>query len=503
MKRKNKLLSKTLLFLFVAFFMGNVQAYTVNFGSKMSNNGYQSFTPGDDYIYVTPLYAVISDDKQIYTKGTIYKTTAVPSNNTYISGTGVKFTADATGNQQYSDENTPFNITFDKDKDFVTFKDFFTIDGKSIDVKVTLVSLTSTVRSNEVRVYVNEKTTEANGGELIHRYLGFGTYNKDSLTQAPSYDFYDMLKIKIELLEAGTDTPYKNEKMLFYYNDIDGETKYHELAKFYDIDKDNIFLASSNSLLKINDDGIISSTRNETENDGWDKPKTQQVSLVVKGNSSLQTNGVIELGFGHSIDKTEFGYTVQTRYGETDVQFLVPTTKSYASDTPNGLNGIKVKKDDVIKYSITYRNTSDDKEKVKITDTISKGLKYKKNSAKMGSTALEPEVTENEDGTTTLVWEKELAAGNQEELTYSVDVIGGVSEVKNKAYLQYAKLKSGSTTEFDEYGEQIYLNELRNPLDIEVPNTGLNGSVYLIIIGMLFIVAGTFVIKKTVKSENK
>ena len=174
-------------------------------------------------------------------------------------------------------------------------------------------------------------------------------------------------------------------------------------------------------------------------------------------------------------------------------------TKAYASDTPNGKDGAKVEKGNVIKYSITYKNTSSNKEKIKITDTLSKGIKYKKNSAKMGNTELEPKVTENEDGTTTLIWEKEVAANTEENLTYSVDVVGGVSEVRNKAYLQYAKLKSGSTTEYDDYSEKTFLNELINPLDVEVPNTGATSSIILIIIGLMSITSGLVIIKKKTK----
>lgn len=640
MKKKILFLSKTILLLFVMVFANNVFAFDFdknNPGDFMKNQEYSSFSPSkNNYTYILPTYSSNSNDNVVATGGEkFYSNNVELANGTILNGTGVKFDVSDSTKPEYSGA-TPYEITATNKN--VLFKNLYTINGQKIDVKVTIQKLYSTINNNEVRVYVNE--TKESDGTLIHRYLGFGIFNKNQLQGDSTTDIYDMLDVKIELFKAGTSTPYKDNNIILYYNDIDAnkELNEYELAKI-NINKSNIFLASSNSLLKINSNNIISSDINNTSNDGWDGEETPKVSLILKGNSSLQTEGKIELSFGHFIGKDTFNANMKNaengRMGQTDVQFLIPPTitgsksyasdtpsgkdkamvsvddiikyeitltpkttwkekvattvtdtlskgleyeknsakvestaleptitknsngtttlvwktninaatkltynvkvvkgyennkvsnnavatianikynlgtlvnplpsKEYASDTPNGKDGAKVKKADVIKYSITYRNSSNAKEKIKITDTISKGLKYKKNSAKIGSTALEPKVTENKDGTTTLVWEKEVEAGKEEVLTYSVDVTGGVSEVRNKAYLQYAKLKSGSTTEFDDYSNQIKLNELINPLDVEVPNTGLNGSVYLIIIGILFIGAGTFAIRKTVKTRE-
>lgn len=640
MKKKILFLSKTILLLFVMVFANNVFAFDFdknNPGDFMKNQEYSSFSPSkNNYTYILPTYSSNSNDNVVATGGEkFYSNNVELANGTILNGTGVKFDVSDSTKPEYSGA-TPYEITATNKN--VLFKNLYTINGQKIDVKVTIQKLYSTINNNEVRVYVNE--TKESDGTLIHRYLGFGIFNKNQLQGDSTTDIYDMLDVKIELFKAGTSTPYKDNNIILYYNDLDAnkELNEYELAKI-NVNKSNIFLASSNSLLKINSNNIISSDINNTSNDGWDGEETPKVSLIVKGISSLQTEGKIELSFGHFIGKDTFNANMKNaengRMGQTDVQFLIPPTitgsksyasdtpsgkdkamvsvddiikyeitltpkttwkekvattvtdtlskgleyeknsakvgstaleptitknsngtttlvwktninaatkltynvkvvkgyennkvfnnavatianikynlgtlvnplpsKEYASDTPNGKDGAKVKKADVIKYSITYRNSSNAKEKIKITDTISKGLKYKKNSAKIGSTALEPKVTENKDGTTTLVWEKEVEAGKEEVLTYSVDVTGGVSEVRNKAYLQYAKLKSGSTTEFDDYSNQIKLNELINPLDVEVPNTGLNGSVYLIIIGILFIGAGTFAIRKTVKTRE-
>lgn len=646
MKQKINFLTKTMILLFVMFLSSNVFAFDFNKdapGDFMKNQGYSSFSPSkNNYSYILPIYSYTpeGDTRVDATGGEIFRENKKPltDDGKTISGTTAKFDVSVSDSTQseYSGA-TPYEITPSTEKS-VVFKKLYTINGQSVDVKVTILKLYSTIRDNEVRIYVNE--TRESDETLIHRYLGFGIFNKANLQGNSTTDIYDMLKVRIELFKAGTSTPYKDNNIILYYNDMDAnkELNEYELAKI-NVNKSNIFLASSNSLLKINSNNIISSNVNNTSNDGWDGEETPKVSLIVKGNSSLQTEGKIELEFGHFIGKDTFNNNMRDagngRMGQTDVQFLIPPTitgtkaysseteygaggtmvsvgntikyeitltpkttwkekiattvtdtlskgleyvtnsakigttaleptvtknnngtttltwntsinaktkltydvkvvngyennkvsnkavatiagikynlgtltnplpsKEYASDTPNGKDGAKVEKGNVIRYTISYINSSKVKEKIKITDTLSKGIKYKKNSAKVGTTALEPKVTENEDGTTTLVWEKEVAAETGEILAYSVDVEGGVSEVKNKAYLQYATLKTGSTTEYNDYGNKMFLNELVNPLDVPVPNTDANKSIYLIILGLAIVGSGLVVIRKTIKKVN-
>lgn len=629
MKKRFKILSRTLFILFVAFFMGNVQAFE---GDMMKDKGYKSYSPENNgYVYVAPSSSFtydetksVDENKEIFAGNiekseglTIYATPPTQaSNGNTIKGMGVEIAADGT--------------QVDLSGNYVTFKKFLKIEGKDIDLKVELKSLTSTIGQNNIRIYVNEAFKN---NQLLHRYLGFAIHNPDNASGTVD-NFSDMVKVKIKLIDNETGEAYKNSKIILYYNDIDSEDNGNktELIRFYDsnMNKSNVFIASSDSYLKINNDGIISSIGEDPANAGWYTDATKKISLIVKGNSPLQTNGSLEFGFGHYMDTMNVGN--HSRVGQNDIQFLIPQSiegsktyasdsrvkdqadvvnvgdiikyqitlnpqistsdkvtvklrdklskglsyvsgtaivggssieptisddgktlewnienfnaqttvtysvkvkndyennqvsnnavaivdeveykigdltnplpsKKYAIDTPAGKDGATVKKDDVIKYSVIYKNTSDAKQKVKITDTLSKGLKYKKNSAKVGNDALEPTVTDNPDGTTTLVWEKEVANNTQEELTYSVDVIGGVSEVRNKAYLQYAKLKSGSTTEYDDYSEKIKLNELINPLDVDVPNTGVSSSVIFIIIGLMLMTFGIIVIRKNTKKS--
>lgn len=179
-------------------------------------------------------------------------------------------------------------------------------------------------------------------------------------------------------------------------------------------------------------------------------------------------------------------------------------TKEYASDTPNGAGGAEVEKGNVIKYSIKYSNPLKEKQKVEITDVISKGIEYKKGTASVNGTSIgDPKVTKNSDGGYTLVWEKEIDAEAVEELTYSVDVTGGVTQVKNNASMRYARMGSDGT--YGEYGNKIQLNELINPLKtqpgkiINIPNTASVITVTGIVLGIALIGGGSYLIYRRYK----
>lgn len=170
-------------------------------------------------------------------------------------------------------------------------------------------------------------------------------------------------------------------------------------------------------------------------------------------------------------------------------------TKDYASDTPAGARGAEVKKGDHIKYSIKYANALSESQKVTITDTISKGIKYDKGSAKINGQALEPvKTTTNKDGSTTLVWEKTVNANANEELTYTVEVVGGVKQVNNHASMVY---------EHD--GKTIFLNELKNPLKetlidvVKIPDTASTIAITGIVAGVALLSYGGYTLYKRYK----
>ena len=168
-------------------------------------------------------------------------------------------------------------------------------------------------------------------------------------------------------------------------------------------------------------------------------------------------------------------------------------TKSYASDTPYGKGGRTVKEGNTIKYSIKYANTYSNINTVTITDTLSKGLNFVNGSAKIGSDTVDPLVTKNNNGTTTLVWNRDISQGTEEEITYMVSVIGNTRTVKNKASIQY--------------GDKITmkLNELKNPVNIKirVPDTGSFLKLSGIVFGIALVCGGGYTIYRRYKVEIK
>ena len=176
---------------------------------------------------------------------------------------------------------------------------------------------------------------------------------------------------------------------------------------------------------------------------------------------------------------------------DSNVVTLHTPTKEYASDTPSGKNGAVVKEGDKIKYSIKYGNASAQQATITIKDTISKGLSYVDNSAKIGDTSLNPTVTKNSDGSTTLVWTKEVNASVNEELTYTVLVTGDVDKVHNKASIKYAD------------GTEIELPELSNPLQsgsiIDIPDTASTIAIIGVIAGLALVGGGGYLIYKKYK----
>ena len=136
-------------------------------------------------------------------------------------------------------------------------------------------------------------------------------------------------------------------------------------------------------------------------------------------------------------------------------------SKIYASDTPNGKNNSSVKVGDVIKYSINYKNGADSSSVVVVTDTLSKGLEYVASSSSLG----EPTITKNSDGTTKLVWNRNLAAKASESITYSAKVTNDADLYK---VCNTAKVKIGNNNDYS-------LIPLCNPLPKkEYGGTGLN-----------------------------
>ena len=147
--------------------------------------------------------------------------------------------------------------------------------------------------------------------------------------------------------------------------------------------------------------------------------------------TATQTSGTLTYKAKVALDICTLGiYQVQnnanmavdgTNHKLGELKNPVPS-KCYASDTSSGKAGASVAIGNTIKYAIKYANTTSSSSNATITDTISKGLSYVSGSAKVGSTVVNPTITNNSDGTTTLTWTRTLAANATEELKYEVKV---------------------------------------------------------------------------------
>lgn len=144
-------------------------------------------------------------------------------------------------------------------------------------------------------------------------------------------------------------------------------------------------------------------------------------------------------------------YKDRNEYFLNELHNPVPK-KDYSEQTPSGLDGFTIKKNDEIEYEIVYSNVfSEDKEAI-IVDTLSKGLKYEKDSAKVNGVPIETKVRENHDGTTTLTWKKTIGPNGEDHIVYRVKATGETIKVNNNAYMNYNN------------GLNIKIGELHNPL---------------------------------------
>ena len=271
------------------------------------------------------------------------------------------------------------------------------------------------------------------------------------------------VQLKIEIFEPGTTEHAYIPNLYLGLLDVD------QYASFYmdeKLTKDNSFVFNVDdvsTLMYNSSDQTIYSTYGENTND---------IANVYWKSNKLKNDGVLELRYGWNQSAGVF-------MGFGTIEGL--PVKSYASDTPSGKDGATVKVGDKIKYQIDYTNGSlVNDASVTITDIISKGLEYVPGSAVItvegsngNSTSVEPTVTKNIDGTTTLVWNSTLAKSSSAKLTYSAKVTNdAVEKVKNKAV---AKI-----------GEYEYkLDELENPL-LKINNPNTYGTVVIVLILVSF-----------------
>lgn len=333
---------------------------------------------------------------------------------------------------------------------YALYKDVGTYNGKKVDVKLTLVDfkasdLESYAKNNRkplVGFYGNDK------GKDNLKYP-----NEDTKRIGVFVGAIDWVQIKYEFFENGTNNKIDVKGYTTYW-DIDGWQGIHLLDNYKDI-----YVSTGTKISYANIDGApylydnVRQTLYGYDSDGaftetFGGTSLNRVYTFIAPQSGLAdySNPVMHQASG----------------GIWNSAVVNGGLKSYSENTKAGKDGKEVKVGDEISYDIQYTNGDSSKSaKVVIKDTISKGLTYVKNSAKVGDKKIEPTVKENDDGTTTLTWSGDnltLEPASTGLLTYTVKVNEKAEVmVNNKAVI---------TVGNNEY----QVDELRNPLEVETPN---------------------------------
>ena len=285
------------------------------------------------------------------------------------------------------------------------------------------------------RVFTPARPVEGTKRDKINRARGMFYNSSVTAVARKEYAFDTLNGDAHSVVKSGNTVKYK-----VYYTNINQEHD-SDVVIVDTLSKGLQYVKGSSSLgepeIKDNLDGTL--TLKWTTNLAKDSTGSMTYSASVTNDAGLLVNNSVKVSVNNH------NYDLDPLYNPVPV-------KKYADNTLSGKGGLPVKKDNIIKYSIKYANPLKEKQSITISDTISKGLEYIRKSSKIGDSILEPKVTKNTDGTTTLVWITDLDGLKSASLTYMVRVTGGVFKVKNKASIKYEGMNP-----FD-------LNELINPL---------------------------------------
>ena len=147
--------------------------------------------------------------------------------------------------------------------------------------------------------------------------------------------------------------------------------------------------------------------------------------------------------------------------------------KEYDVETPNGMNGKIVQKNDVIRYNIGYANGYKEKADITLRDTLSKGLKYKEKSAKvcdikkencksLDELGITETVTPKEDGTTEILWvHKNVEPLDIRIIVYDIDVTGETIRVDNHFEIKMCRAGVACNNEYTD------ITRLKNPVPVK------------------------------------
>ena len=214
--------------------------------------------------------------------------------------------------------------------------------------------------------------------------------------------------------------------------------------------------------LTLNNDGAVSggTLSNKTSTVNSQTKITTAVFTV-----SVPANGTATLTYSAKVNKDAVNLVnnnAKAKYGNDpaiDIGSLanpVPK-KAYDVDTAAGMNGKIVQNADIITYNIGYANPYTEKATINLRDTLSKGLKYKKGTAKvcdhnkencksLTESGIKETVTVLNDGKTQILWTRtNMDAKKAEIIVYSVEVEGEVIKVQNDFDIKTCRTTASTT----------------------------------------------------------
>ena len=323
---------------------------------------------------------------------------------------------------------------------YMKYSKIGTYNGKNIDVKLTIMDF-----------HLNEEYLSTRGVGVV------GFYNGTSYATDPNSGRLgvtsiggDWVKVKYEFFENGTNTPISVKGFTNYW-DVDSWQGIHfidGITGLYASDKTALYFN------EINGKPFVSAPNNylNTEHytpvghiaETFEASTMTRVYSFSRPDASLDSSTPIKFANG----------------GIWHSAVVSNAKKSYAENSPAGKDNTAVKVGDEIDYKIQFTNgDAVNQATVTITDTLSKGLTYKANSAKIGNTALAlkegyPSV-DSTTGVTTLVWETTLDPEASATLTYGVTVNEQAQSMVNNA----AVVRIGT--------EEYTLSELKNPVPVK------------------------------------
>ena len=192
---------------------------------------------------------------------------------------------------------------------------------------------------------------------------------------------------------------------------------------------------------------------------------------VVEGNKLTKDKGECKLGVECVKNNANAVYTydpnkiIPLAELENPVDIKTDAKKTYSAETPAGLNGRAVRKDDTIIYNINFKNTYSTAQTVTIRDTFSAGLNYARETARLCDAPvtdnkcanpikpIEESIKQNADGSTEIIWIfGTIPSGAIKTVLYEFKVTGETIRVQNEATIQF-----GSNSPVD-------LEKLKNPV---------------------------------------